>query len=1071
MTRYLPAATLLASTALIAISAPVAAETISTAITQPVRTSTIKAGTPDAITISSTGSVKPASGIAVTMDSNHAVTNQGAIAISNANGAIGILANAGTTGDIVNSGTITIDEPYTPTDANNDGDLDGPFALGSNRFGIRTDGAHTGKITNSGTISVEGNDSAGIWLGGPLTGAFTHDGITTVLGDNAIGVRADAITGNVRLAGAVGVKGANAVAAQFADDVTGSMVVQGAISSTGYRYTSQPANAPSLDTDDLLQGGPALLVEGNVTGGIVLAIPPKDASTTNNDEDADGIEDAREGTALVTSLGAAPAMLIGSTTRDITIGAVPGTASGFGLIVDGSINGQGVYAGIDGNGLAIGGRGFGVTVAGGIGIAGTVAASSNGASATALRLGSGATTPVLQVAGTVSATGGNATTAQATGIQVDAGATLPTLRVSGTVKAAAGAAGTATAIRDQSGTLTLVENSGAISASGAAANSGRNVAIDLAANTSGATVRQTVVTTVAGGPSIVGDVRFGSGNDLFDVADGSVKGDSSFGTGDNRLQLSGDAAYLGKATFGSGADVLSLAGTSSFTGTADFGGGADTLTLAGSAIFTGSLANAGALAVNVSGGTLAINTPVSIGSLTVASGGTLAVTLDKDAGQGTLYNIAGAANFATGATMTLNLADVQNAEGRYVVLQAGSISGLAGLTTRTDTIPFLFKASLATNAAPNTIAVDVARRTVTELGLNRSGASAYNAVFAALATDDDIEALFLGIRDGATFRSAVRQMLPDHAGGAFEGQSLGTRAFARGMADPVSPVYSIGGVDVLISAAGWSSSKDEGDTAAYDLGGFGFSAGAEVDTKIGAFGASLNWFWNEYDQAGTASTVLSDTYELAAWWRGNWGGFNAYARGSYGMVDFTGRRSLAGQAGSKVIERNARSEWGGTLVTFTGGAGYQFGTGSFTLRPAVSVDYVKLDEDGHTSAGGGDGLDLMVEARNSDEFAVNSGLTLGLDLWGTKRGETNWLRVEGEGGWREIVGGSLGATVAKFDGGTAFTLTPDQTASGWYARARATGGTRMFEVGGEVGAEDRNDHTAITLRGIMRLGF
>src|SRR5688572_12412240 len=137
MHRYL-----LAGTAVLALAAPAAAETITTPLTQPVRTSTVKNGTADVITISSTGSVKPAGGTAVTMDSNHAVTNQGTIAISNANGAIGILAAAGTTGHIVNSGTIAVDETYTPADANNDGDLDGPFAQGSNRFGIRTAGAH-----------------------------------------------------------------------------------------------------------------------------------------------------------------------------------------------------------------------------------------------------------------------------------------------------------------------------------------------------------------------------------------------------------------------------------------------------------------------------------------------------------------------------------------------------------------------------------------------------------------------------------------------------------------------------------------------------------------------------------------------------------------------------------------------------------------------------------------------------------------------------------------------------------------------------------------------------------------
>ena len=87
---------------------------------------------------------------------------------------------------------------------------------------------------------------------------------------------------------------------------------------------------------------------------------------------------------------------------------------------------------------------------------------------------------------------------------------------------------------------------------------------------------------------------------------------------------------------------------------------------------------------------------------------------------------------------------------------------------------------------------------------------------------EDIEQVFLGINDGDVFRSTVSRMLPDHAGGTFEGISLGSRTFARQVADPPSPVYSIGGIDVILSSALWSSDKDAGETAAYDLGGFGF---------------------------------------------------------------------------------------------------------------------------------------------------------------------------------------------------------------------------------------------------------
>ena len=1072
MHRYL-----LASTAVLAISSPVAAETISTAVTQPVRTSTANAGQPDAITISSTGSVKPAAGTAVTIDSNHAVTNQGTIAVANADGAIGILANAGTTGDIANPGTITIDEPYTPSDTNNDGDLDGPFALGSNRFGIRTAGAYVGAVSNAGTITVQGNDSAAIWLGGPLTGSFTHEGTSSVVGDRSVAVHAGAVSGNVRLAGTVAARGQDAVGARFTGDVGGAMVVQGKIESSGYRYTTPPASTANLDADDLLQGGSALMIEGNVAGGIVLAVAPKDNSSTDNDEDDDGIEDAKEGSAAVTSYGSAPAMVVGATNRAIAIGPVAASASKFGLVIDGTVTGAGVYSGIEATGLLIGGRGGAVSIANGIGIGGTVSATSNGASATAIRIGSGATVPLIQVSGTVSAAGGNASTAQTTAIQIDQGAVVPTILNAGAIKATAGGtSGSATGIRDSSGGVTLIENSGAISATGAEATSGRNIAIDLSANTAGATVRQTQVAADITAPSIVGDVRFGAGNDVFDVADGTVKGDAYFGGGANRMNLSGDAVYTGKAVFGADNDILSLAGSAKFDGVVDFGGGADSLTLAGTSLLSGRLLNASNASVNVSGGALSIVAPVSIGSLNVGAAGTLVATLDKRAGEGSLYTVSGNATFAKGATLSLRLGDIQDAEGRYTVLQAGSLTGTSDLATKTDLMPYMFKATLATNAAPNSIAVDVKLRTVQELGLNRSQGSAYSAIFAALGEDQEIEDVFLRITDGDQFRGAVGQMLPDHAGGAFAGVSLGSRTFARQAADAQSPVYLAGGIDVLVSTAGWSGRKGQGDTAGYDLEGFGFSAAAEADTVLGSFGIGANWFWNAYNGGSQRRSVNSNTYELSAYWRGNWSGFTAFGRGSIGLSNFSGRRTFAGTTGAKTIERDVRGKWDGTLMTLGGGASYELSAGGFFVRPAVSADYVKLDEDGYTEEGGGDALDLIVDGRKSDELAVNGGLALGMDFIGKggsllHQRENSWFRVEVEGGWREIVGGALGATTARFEDGAAFTLEPEDSPNGWFAKLRATGGGELFEVSGELGAQERYGETGFSLRGTMRIGL
>ena len=192
---------LLASTGLGAVSvmlaAPAIAETvISTATTAPLSTSTS-----GDIRITSTGSVKPTSGAAITINSSNTVKNEGAIAIQGVNGAVGILANPNLTGDITNSGSITIDEDYTPTDADKDGDLDGPFAQGTDRYGIHVLGGGTfaGTVSNSGTITVEGNQSAGIAVDSALAGSITDTGKITVTGDNSVGIRTGDVSGNVSL--------------------------------------------------------------------------------------------------------------------------------------------------------------------------------------------------------------------------------------------------------------------------------------------------------------------------------------------------------------------------------------------------------------------------------------------------------------------------------------------------------------------------------------------------------------------------------------------------------------------------------------------------------------------------------------------------------------------------------------------------------------------------------------------------------------------------------------------------------------------------------------------------------
>ena len=95
--RHLLSFTCLTPIALIAVTPAFAETVVKDARTTPVRTATANSGTPDSVTIDTTGSVKLTSGTAITMDSNHAVANKGAITIADSNNAVGIFAVAGTT--------------------------------------------------------------------------------------------------------------------------------------------------------------------------------------------------------------------------------------------------------------------------------------------------------------------------------------------------------------------------------------------------------------------------------------------------------------------------------------------------------------------------------------------------------------------------------------------------------------------------------------------------------------------------------------------------------------------------------------------------------------------------------------------------------------------------------------------------------------------------------------------------------------------------------------------------------------------------------------------------------------
>ncbi|MFN3512962.1 MAG: autotransporter domain-containing protein [Phenylobacterium sp.] len=1009
---------------------------ISTTTTTPVATATVG----DSIRVSSDGAVNPTSaGAAITLNSNHSVNLEGTIKIQDVNDATGILAVGGATGDVRLSGTITIDESTEIKDSDGDGDNDGPFATGARRFGVRIvgPGAFDGSVIQTGgSIGIEGNDSAGISAETAVVGAIRAGGAVAVTGDRSYGVHAaSTVGGDILITGAVTAQGADSVAVATDDDVGGRLVLGSAITATGFRYTSRPSDTSKLDADDLLIGGPAVRVRGDVAGGIVVSKPPADLDPDNDDEDGDGVADASQATGSVTSIGSAPAILVGSDSRDVRIGIGGTGVDAVGLNIKGSVQGSGVYDGVTATAIQLGGLGGEVRVDGGVRVTGSVTATAVKAGATAIRFGAGASTPAFVNAdGTIQAAATASDAVDVRAIQLDAGASLTTLYNSGAITASiTGAKGNATAILDASGSLRDIVNARTISAGFTSSDeiTGRAVALDLRANTDGVTVRQVANASDEVTPAIVGDVLFGSGS--------------------ARLELT--------------------AGT--LTGAVAFGSGADLLIIDGGAKMTGALTDAGGgLAVSMGKGRLTATNAetVNLTSLGLGAESEVVFTADPSGGKSTRFDVSGTADIASGAKLGLRFASKLEDPASFTLVKAGTLNagtldqGLVGET------PWLYKAELRVDSAQNAVVADVRRRTTTEMGLNAAEASAFDAVYANFDRDAGVRDALLAKTDEASFAALYDQFLPDYHGGLFHALAAASEAAGRAV-DEEQPLLSRDGLRVWTQEIAFLVRRDLARSAKYDADGFGLAGGVEApDTSLGTLGLLTSFANVNVDESGAsaAESLTGSVFSAGVYWRENAGAFQASLSMTGGYAWLKSKRTLVDvDAG---VQREAKSDWNGATFSARGSLGYTLSAGSFYVRPNVVADYFLFKEDGRTERGGGEAMNLVIEDRSSSQLAAFAGLT-----FGARFGEESaWVWVpELTAGWRQVSGDGADVTTARFvAGGPSFTLAaPELSGGGGVVRLALRGQGRYFDFAVEAGGEMRDDYEVYDGRLVARFLF
>lgn len=1028
-------------------------------ITTPVATSTAgDGGVADNIVISTGGRVTLVPNeTAVTIDSDNNVTNSGSIVIEgDDDGGVGIHAIGGNTGDITHAGTIQVvaETRAADTDDPADGRVDGPIAIGSNRVAILVDGAavFTGDIVAAAgsTMTVIGNDSAGLRLLTGLDGNISTAGLIRVIGDNSFGVelRGD-VTGDVTLNGRYEANGEDSGGILIASDIDGALSIGGTVNATAYRFLGRPGEDTrnALEPEDRADSASPVLVNGNVGGGIFFSGFSADRPSTPS--------------ANISVRGSAPAahILANATSGDIVLGEVvleaipddPDTADvdesveaeliGYALVNRGNIQSAGNLDGVDTVSLLVNGTdGHTVSLTGGFLNEGDIGGSAWAGQSTGVLMGNGAIVPTFANAGNILIrTNGDG--AHARGVYLDTGANVPTLVNSGIIDATSLNGGGATALTDASNSLTMIENTGEIATYHLNTLPGSDpqvddlVAIDLSSNTVGTTVRQYRAADAEDEfvEQIIGEIRFGAGDDRLQVETGAVSGDLSFGDGADELIISGGTV-------------------------------------------TGALSDSdGNLSIEVdnAGLSLGASTNADITTARFGDGSVIRFQIDDQTSTAASLTASGDITFQSGSRVAATLANLIGDGATYVVVSANNLVIEESLDILQNTeAPWLYESSLEFDPNDaNALILTLRRRTAEELGMNANQGAAYAAALEGWQGNEALGQAIASLLTQDEFFAAYDQLLPEYAASAIQFALAANDSSVGALANRLEAVRrspdETGGL--WIQEFGYFADR-AGTAFGPGYRGHGIGVAVGFDRPIGPFyAAGLNFVGaasevSEVDGVDDPMSALTAQVGAYAGARTDMFDLDVYAAVGYDSFEHN-RRVLIGE-----FDAAPSAEWTGWHTSASARIGRDIAfTDNWYFRPAFSVDYLRLSESGYTETGGGIGVDLSVGDRETTSFSGTGLMTLGARF----ENDNSWWAPTVRVGFRNEFGDSDAETTASFsDFDDTFTLRsqsmPGTGAIFGFGIAAGSGySTFSFDYDADV----REDFIRHTARLVMRMVF
>ena len=985
------------------------------------------------VTIENEGTITiDTTGPALVLNSNNNIINSGSITIEDVNNAIGVSLEGGENRNYTQSGSINVNETFEVASTDSDPATDGPFAEGSGRTGILISGSSpfegNVELTSTSSINIEGTDSFGINLTNTsinqegLIGDLFTGGAITVRGARSTAININSgITGDFSNTGTINGQGEDIKGINIEADIQGGFVNSAGVSVTGYRSLGRPTISESFSSnsreqitaEDLFQAGSAITIRANISEGIHFDDGINDVLDDNGNQtfDSDGnVIRSSDTPSTVVQNGSAPAILIGDTENSILIGSVAQISDPndplyesnlqYSFVNQGGIQSNGLYDDIDATALSINNA----ILSQGINNTGQMTATayvapqeltdSDGNSLTpgdgqarVIVLSTNTIADTLDNSGVILASSSEAIDlvyndltnvlpsrhVLATAIDIDTTSTLNEINNTGSISSVlVGRQGTAYAIRDQSGSLSSVTNTGTIGAVGTTSDPTGNesinftlVAIDASQNIDGFTFMQSRAIEdnsssnfTPADPNIFGDIRLGIGNDWVGSSAGNIRGDIDFNLGDDSFYLTGGS------------------------------------------FFQGAINNQDGLILGVSDNSTMALTEAEIISITSASfdgTSTFSPVLNGNDGTSSTLQASGNVVFETGATIVPTLTNVVGInQTAFTVASAGGQLTVGDLATLSSSeTPFLFNTSY--DVVGNDLVITLQLRDSSELGLDQVQSSAYAPAIQALRNNSELGDAFANITTEREFNSAFNQVLPEFSAAARQfvlANVDGAIGAVANHLDSVRRSPDKPGGAWLQEFAYFADRSLSGLSEQYRGAGFGISTG--LDTSLGPFhavGVNLGFASTEIedvlgiDEPLDVITIQGGAY--AGWASGSLG-IETYLGGGFNDFEQNRRVRINSYSGE------AQGDWSGVHINSSARIGYDIDINDkYWIRPTLSLDYLRLSEKSYTETGD-KGIALDVDKRTSESGSATAMFNLGAKF----QGKRTWIKPSIRLGYR-----------------------------------------------------------------------